>query len=102
LGKVELREKEALSPVDRLSKVFTVQPEGGHLHVMVHSPPASGYKSLVVDNYLLVDSVSNTSSTILPSFGIQAASRRSATSSTKTQPKSCQQSSFQRRDSQRV
>jgi hypothetical protein len=38
--KVELRDEEALSPVDRLSKVFFVQPEDGHLHIIVRSPPA--------------------------------------------------------------
>ena len=39
--KVELRDEEALSPVDRLSKVFFVQPKDGHLHIIVRSPPAS-------------------------------------------------------------
>ena len=39
--KVELMDEEALSPVDRLSKVFFVQPEDRHLHIVVRSPPAS-------------------------------------------------------------
>jgi hypothetical protein len=50
--KVVLRDEEALSPVDRLSKGFLVQPEDGRLHIIVRSPPASECKSLVVDIYL--------------------------------------------------
>jgi predicted phosphohydrolase len=84
VGKIELREEDRLSPVERLSKFFVVQPEEGILHIMVHSPPASKYKSLVVSSHLSDAFVSTTSSTILPSFGIQAAPQRSATGSTKT------------------
>jgi hypothetical protein len=75
ISNVELREKETLSPVDKLSYLFTVQPEEGHLHVMVHSPPAGGYKLLLVDSHLLVSTVSNASSAIPPSFSIQTTSR---------------------------
>ena len=41
--KVELRDEDALSPVDRLSKVFLGQPEDGNLHIIVRSPPASEF-----------------------------------------------------------
>jgi hypothetical protein len=41
VSKVELREGEELSPVDRLSQIFAVYPEDRHLHIIVHSPPAS-------------------------------------------------------------
>jgi hypothetical protein len=41
--KVELRDEDALSPVDRLSKVFLGQPEDGDLHIIVRSPPASEF-----------------------------------------------------------
>jgi len=43
LRKVELRDDDALSPVDRLSKVFLGQPEDGDLHIIVRSPPASEF-----------------------------------------------------------
>jgi hypothetical protein len=39
--KVELRDEEALSPVDRLCNIFFVQPKDGHLHIIMRSPPAS-------------------------------------------------------------
>jgi len=39
--KVELRDEEALSPVDILSMVFFGQTEHGHLHIIVRSPPVS-------------------------------------------------------------
>ena len=41
--KVELRDDDALSPVDRLSKVFLGQPEDGDLHIIMCSPPASEF-----------------------------------------------------------
>jgi hypothetical protein len=41
VGKVELRDEEMLSPVDRLSTIFAVQPEDKHLHIIVHSPSVS-------------------------------------------------------------
>ena len=41
--KVELRDEDALSPVDRLSKVFSGQPEDGDLHIIVRSPPANEF-----------------------------------------------------------
>ena len=41
--KVELRDDYALSPVDRLSKVFSGQPEDGVLHIIVRSPPTSEF-----------------------------------------------------------
>jgi hypothetical protein len=37
--KVELRDEEALSPVRRLSNVFSDPPEEGHLHIIVSCPP---------------------------------------------------------------
>jgi hypothetical protein len=40
---VELRDEDALSPVDRLSKVYLGQPEDGDLHIIVRSPPASEF-----------------------------------------------------------
>jgi hypothetical protein len=41
--KVELRDEDVLSPVDRLSKVFLGQPEDGDLHIIVRSLPAGEF-----------------------------------------------------------
>jgi hypothetical protein len=38
--KVELRDEEALSPVDELSDVFSEVPARRHLRIIVRSPPA--------------------------------------------------------------
>ena len=40
---VELEDKEALSPVDRLSKNFVVPPKDGNIHIIVHLPFTSEY-----------------------------------------------------------
>jgi Crinkler effector protein N-terminal domain len=37
--KVEVRDEEALSPVQKLSQIFLDQPEDGHLHIIVRCPP---------------------------------------------------------------
>jgi hypothetical protein len=44
---VELRDGEALSPVDRLLNVFSGQPQDGHLLIIVTCPPNSEYKYVV-------------------------------------------------------
>jgi hypothetical protein len=44
VGKVELRDVEALSPVDILSDVFSEAPGRKRLHIIVRSPPASEFK----------------------------------------------------------
>ena len=51
VGKVELRDEE-LSSVVRLSKLFAVDPEGGHLHILIVSdpPPVSANMSLNFPN----------------------------------------------------
>jgi Crinkler effector protein N-terminal domain len=41
--KVELRDEDALSSVDRLSKVFLGQPEDRDLHIIVRPLPASEF-----------------------------------------------------------
>jgi hypothetical protein len=40
LSDMELNDNESLSPVDRLSQVFSDSPEERHLHIVVRSPPA--------------------------------------------------------------
>ena len=42
LSRVELRDEDALSPVDRLSKVFLGQPEDGDLHIIILCSPSNG------------------------------------------------------------
>jgi hypothetical protein len=44
VSNVELRDEEALSPVDRLSKVFSGQPQDGHLHIIIACPPNGEYE----------------------------------------------------------
>jgi hypothetical protein len=40
LGKLNFVDEGSLLPVNRLSKVFSDQPEEEHLHIVVRSPPA--------------------------------------------------------------
>jgi hypothetical protein len=40
--KVELKDEEALSPVNRLSTIFPVQQKDGHLHIIVHPSSVGG------------------------------------------------------------
>jgi hypothetical protein len=40
LGKLNFVDEGSLLPVNRLSKVFSDQPEEEHLHIVMQSPPA--------------------------------------------------------------
>lgn len=53
VSNIELRDKEALSPVQELSDIFSGVPTRKHVHIIVHAPLASECKWLVVDIYLL-------------------------------------------------
>ena len=59
VGKFELRDDDALSPVDRLSKIFDVQPDSGHLHIIVRSlnTDAGEFEQLVVATSCLIHSL---------------------------------------------
>ena len=43
LSKLKFVDKESLSPVDRLSKVFSIVPKEAHLHIVVKAPPTGEF-----------------------------------------------------------